>query len=115
VGALGVALPYHGDRGYDQEAKLFGVVGSMIGQAVRVHHLVEAERKRLLDENTKLRRELSERYDIRNLVGSSRAMQAVYEQVAQVAPASTTVLLRGESGTGKELVAHAIHYSSTRA
>jgi Nif-specific regulatory protein len=80
-----------------------------------VHHLVEAERKRLLDENTKLRRELTERYDIRNLVGSSRPMQTVYEQVAQVAPANTTVLLRGESGTGKELVAHAIHYSSPRA
>jgi Nif-specific regulatory protein len=115
VGALGVALPYQQDRSYDQEAKLFGVVGSMIGQAVRVHHLVEAERKRLLDENTKLRRELTERYDIRNIVGSSRAMQAVYEQVAQVAHASTTVLVRGESGTGKELVAHAIHYSSPRA
>jgi Nif-specific regulatory protein len=115
VGALGVALPYQQDRSYDQEAKFFGVVGSMIGQAVRVHHLVEAERKRLLDENTKLRRELTERYDIRNIVGSSRAMQAVYEQVAQVAHASTTVLVRGESGTGKELVAHAIHYSSPRA
>jgi Nif-specific regulatory protein len=115
AGALGVALPYQKDRGYDQEAKLFGVVGSMIGQAVRVHHLVEAERKHLLDENTKLRRELAERYDIRNIVGSSRAMQSVYEQVAQVAPASTTVLVRGESGTGKELVAHAIHYSSPRA
>jgi Nif-specific regulatory protein len=115
TGALGVALPYQPDRVYEQEGKFFGVVGSMIGQAVRVHHLVEAERKRLLDENTKLRRELTERYDIRNLVGSSRAMQTVYEQVAQVAGTNTTVLIRGESGTGKELVAHAIHYSSPRA
>jgi Nif-specific regulatory protein len=115
VGALGAALPFQKDRAYDQEAKFFGLVGSMVGQAVRVHNLVEAERRRLLDENTKLRRELSARYDLRNLVGSSRPMQAVYEQVAQVAPASTTVLLRGESGTGKELVAHAVHYSSPRA
>ena len=115
AGALGVALAYQKDRSYDHEAKFYGLVGSMIGQAVRVHHLVEAERKRLLDENTKLRRELTERYDIRNLVGSSRPMQTVYEQVAQVAGANTTVLLRGESGTGKELVAHAIHYSSPRA
>jgi Nif-specific regulatory protein len=115
AGALGVALAYQQDRAYDHEAKFYGLVGSMIGQALRVHHLVEAERKRLLDENTKLRRELTERYDIRNLVGSSRPMQTVYEQVAQVAPAHTTVLLRGESGTGKELVAHAIHYSSPRA
>ncbi len=115
VGALGAALPYRRDRGYEQEAQFLGVVGSMVGQAVRVHHLVEAERKRLLDENTKLRQELTERYDLRNIVGASRAMQQVYEQVAQVAPSSTTVLLRGESGTGKELVAHALHYSSPRA
>jgi Nif-specific regulatory protein len=115
VGALGAALPYSRDRGYEQEMQLFGVVGSMIGQAVRVHQLVEAERKRLLDENSMLRRELKERYDIQNLVGGSRAMQEVYDQVAQVAASNTTVLLRGESGTGKELVAHALHYSSPRA
>ena len=49
------------------------------------------------------------------MVGTSGAMQEVYEQIAQVAPTNTTVLLRGESGTGKELIAHAIHYNSARA
>jgi len=38
----------------------------------------------------------------------------MYEQVAQVAKTNTTVLIRGESGTGKELIAHAIHYNSSR-
>src|SRR5262245_23730825 len=114
VGALGVALPYQKDRGYEEEKKFFGIVAAMVGQAVRVHKLVEGERQSLLDENTKLRQELQERYDIRNIVGSSRAMQQVYEQVAQVAGTSTTVLIRGESGTGKELVAHAVHYNSPR-
>src|SRR5437867_6754314 len=42
-------------------------------------------------------------------------MRQMYEQVAQVARTNTTVLLRGESGTGKELIAHAIHYNSSRA
>jgi Nif-specific regulatory protein len=115
VGALGVTLPFEADRGFEQEQKFFGIVGSMIGQAVRVHKLVEGERRRLIDENTKLRQELQQRYDISNVVGTSRVMQQVYEQVAQVAGANTTVLLRGESGTGKELVAHALHYSSPRA
>jgi len=115
VGALGVGLPYEAQRHYEQEARFLAVVSSMVGQAVRVQRLVEAERRRLLDENTKLRRELHERYELHNLVGSSRSMQAVYEQVAQVAPLATTVLIRGESGTGKELVAHAIHYGSPRA
>jgi Nif-specific regulatory protein len=115
VGALGVTLPFDPDRTFEHEQKFFGIAGSMLGQAVRVFKLIEAERRRLLDENTKLRQELQQRYDIRNIVGTSRAMQQVYEQVAQVAPANTTVLLRGESGTGKELVAHALHYSSPRA
>ena len=39
-------------------------------------------------------------------------MQQVYEQIAQVAPTNSTVLMRGETGTGKELVAHAIHDNS---
>jgi Nif-specific regulatory protein len=115
VGALGVALAYDKDCNYDEEAKFFAIVGSMVGQALRVQKLVEGERRRLLDENTKLRQELKERYDLRNIVGNSRPMQQVYEQVAQVAPTTTTILIRGESGTGKELVAHAIHYNSPRA
>ena len=115
VGALGVALPHRKDRKYDQETARLSIVGAMLGQAVRVHRLIEAERDRLVEENTKLRHELKEKYQIRSLIGNSRPMQQLYEQVAQVAPSSTTVLVRGESGTGKELVAHAIHYGSPRA
>jgi Nif-specific regulatory protein len=49
------------------------------------------------------------------MVGDSAAMREVYDFVARVAPAESTVLLRGESGTGKELVARAIHRNSPRA
>jgi Nif-specific regulatory protein len=115
AGALGVTMAYSKDSHYDREVKFFGLVASMIGQAMRVHRLIEAERQRLVQENQKLRQELKERYDFRNIIGNSRPMQAVYEQVAQVAPTNTTVLIRGESGTGKEMIAHAVHYSSPRA
>jgi Nif-specific regulatory protein len=87
----------------------------MIGQALKVQRLVAAQHKRLVNENAHLRQELKERYDFAGIVGNSGPMQRVYEQVAQVARTSTTVLLRGESGTGKELIAHAIHYNSPRA
>ncbi|MCB9682484.1 MAG: sigma 54-interacting transcriptional regulator [Alphaproteobacteria bacterium] len=50
-----------------------------------------------------------------NLIGRSKVMREVYALVEQVAPSSTTVLLRGESGTGKELVAHALHEGSPRS
>jgi DNA-binding NtrC family response regulator len=48
------------------------------------------------------------------LIGDSDAMQAVYEQIRQVAPTDSTVFLQGESGTGKELVADAVHRLSGR-
>jgi Nif-specific regulatory protein len=115
LGALGVSLPYEKNGNYDREVKFFGIVASMIGQAVRVHRMIEAERQGLVQENQQLRHELKERYELRNIVGNSRPMQAVYEQVAQVASTNTTVLIRGESGTGKEMIAHALHYSSPRA
>jgi formate hydrogenlyase transcriptional activator len=49
------------------------------------------------------------------IIGKSRAIQKVIEQVSIVAPTDATVLLYGETGTGKELVAHAIHNLSSRA
>jgi Nif-specific regulatory protein len=115
VAALGVDLVFRKDRDYDSDMKFLRVVASMIGQAIKVHRLIESEKRRLLEENIHLREELREKYDFPNIIGSSGAMRAVYEQVSQVARTNTTVLIRGESGTGKELIAHAIHYNSLRA
>jgi Nif-specific regulatory protein len=115
VGALGVDLRFKKDRDYEAAVRFLKVVASMIAHALKVQRSVEAERKRLLDENIHLKQELRERYDFSNIVGNSGPMRLVYEQVAQVAHTNTTVLVRGESGTGKELIAHAIHYSSPRA
>ena len=115
VGALGVDLKFKPDRDYDRYVKFLGIVASMIAQALKVQRLVESERRQLVEENTHLRQELKERYDFSNIMGTSGPMRQVCEQIAQVARANTTVLIRGESGTGKELIAHAIHYNSLRA
>ena len=47
-------------------------------------------------------------------MGGSSAIEAVIQQVAQVARSNFTVLIQGETGTGKELVARAIHNQSPR-
>lgn len=48
------------------------------------------------------------------IIGSSTALESVLEQVEQVAPTDSTVLVQGETGTGKELIARAIHNLSSR-
>jgi Nif-specific regulatory protein len=115
VGAVGLAREHRPDADMERLLAFLGVVASLLGYAVRVHALQQAERQQLVAENAQLREELRERYDFRNIVGSSRPMQGLYAQVMQVAKSQTTILIRGESGTGKELIAHAIHYHSTRA
>lgn len=49
------------------------------------------------------------------IIGTSKGIRSVLEQVALVAPSDATVLITGESGTGKELVASEIHRQSKRA
>ena len=49
------------------------------------------------------------------IIGSSPALERVLEQVRDVAPTDSTVLIEGETGTGKELIARALHDASSRS
>ncbi len=73
------------------------------------------EQHELREENLRLKQSLRERYNFRNIIGKSAAMQQIFDLITQVAPRRSTVLIQGQSGTGKELVAKAIHASSGRA
>jgi two-component system response regulator PilR (NtrC family) len=72
------------------------------------------ERRRLVVESKRLRDTLHEQGVMRSLIGSSRAMQQVFDLVRRVARTRTNVLVLGESGTGKELIARALHEQSER-
>ncbi len=50
-----------------------------------------------------------------HIVGSSDAMNKVYERILKTARTDATVLLHGETGTGKGLFARAIHVNSPRS
>lgn len=73
------------------------------------------ERHRLAEEIKRLRGKLANRDSYHSIIGSSKAMQHIYETIESVAESDANVLIYGESGTGKELVANAIHYRSLRA
>jgi DNA-binding NtrC family response regulator len=62
-----------------------------------------------------LRIQLRELGRVGSMIGSSPAMNAVFDQIAKVAPTDATVLIVGETGTGKEVVASTVHELSGRA
>src|SRR4030095_11129853 len=48
------------------------------------------------------------------IIGKSHLLLNVLDQIAQVSPFDTSVLILGESGTGKERIADCIHNLSSR-
>ncbi|MCW5966409.1 MAG: sigma-54-dependent Fis family transcriptional regulator [Bryobacterales bacterium] len=80
---------------------------------LEIGRLIDA--RRLLKENTQLRRALKQRYAFPEIVGKSEKMLQVLDLVKQVASSRSTILITGETGTGKELIAKAIHMNSARA
>lgn len=116
IGALSIDRIY--DGGISEQAntdlQFLTVLSGMIAQTTMRIQTVNREKEELHTENLKLKRELSEKNKINDIVGSSSKMQDVYEMIHRVVDSNATVLLRGESGTGKTLVAKALHYNGKR-
>ncbi|MDE2484496.1 MAG: sigma-54-dependent Fis family transcriptional regulator [candidate division NC10 bacterium] len=74
-----------------------------------------AERKRLREENTALRRMVAQREPVPIIIGQGPAISSLLATVERIAPSEANILIQGESGTGKSLVAKAIHAASPRA
>ena len=116
IGALSVDRVYV--DGITEQAntdlQFLTVLSSIIAQTVVRVQTVNREKEELFSENLKLKRELSEKNKINDIIGNSIKMQNVYEMIHRVVDSMATVLLRGESGTGKTLVAKALHYNGRR-
>jgi transcriptional regulator with GAF, ATPase, and Fis domain len=75
---------------------------------------VGALEEKLRAENVYLQETIQTSHEFEEIIGDSPALMKVLEQVEQVAPTDTTVLILGETGTGKELLSRAIHRLSPR-
>jgi Nif-specific regulatory protein len=115
IGVLSIDRVAEGRSGkFQNDVQLLSMVANLIGQTVRLHQSVTAERTLLMQEQRRLKSELHGKYSLDNVVGYSKPMQEVFAQAHMAAPGHATVLLRGESGTGKEVIARGIHFLSPR-
>jgi DNA-binding NtrC family response regulator len=71
------------------------------------------ERRELIDELERLRKQMRGDYPFHNMVSKSPKIRRVFDLVEQVGPLGSTVVIHGETGTGKELVAQALHTADT--
>jgi len=129
---------------FDDDVRFLTMVANLLGQTIRLQHLVVRDRERLLQDRNRLEKVLgasaqslpaearrsaaeavqppaarseptvADEEGVQGIVGDSAALRAVLQKVRVVARSHTTVLLRGESGTGKELFARALHDLSAR-
>ncbi|MBT3295986.1 MAG: sigma 54-interacting transcriptional regulator [Verrucomicrobia bacterium] len=114
IGTMSIDRPSAPLEVLQHDLHFLKLVGDILAEGVsRIREDIE-ERDGLIAENRHLRQQLGDRYHPSNMVGNCSSMRQVYDQIAQVADSTATVLVRGSSGTGKELVARAIHYSSSR-
>lgn len=114
IGTLSIDRKSASTDELEKDQKFLRLLADLLAEAVYSIREGIAAKESLMAENRKLRQELGDRYRPSNIIGNCHPMRMVYEQIAQVADSSATVLIRGESGSGKELVARAIHFSSPR-
>ncbi|MFZ5799166.1 MAG: sigma 54-interacting transcriptional regulator [Desulfobulbaceae bacterium] len=116
IGALSIDRTYQNfGVQAEEDLRFLTVVSGLIAQTVQRVQAVNEEKELLRRENSQLRRELSSKNRIEEIIGNSSRMQEVFDMVHRVADSNATVLLRGESGTGKTMVARTLHAHSVRS
>jgi transcriptional regulator with GAF, ATPase, and Fis domain len=100
----------------DEHSRLFALLHDPFCMALlnglRYREMVDL--KELLADNCRYLQGILQQVSGAEVVGEHLGLREVMEQVRQVAPLGSPVLLLGETGTGKDVIANAIHSLSPR-
>ncbi len=116
LGVLGLAS-FREDAFTELDADLLESIAGQVALAVEnslQFRQIELLTNKLASEKLYLEEEIKTQYNFAEIIGQSRVLKEILQQVETVAPTDSTVLLIGETGTGKELFARAIHDLSGR-
>jgi Nif-specific regulatory protein len=114
IGAISADRLFADTVRLEEDMRLLAILATLIARAVGVRRDFSARHEAMLEENRRLQAILNQNFKLGRMVGQSKALRNILEEVAQVAATNVTVLIRGESGTGKEMIASLIHSNSLR-
>lgn len=107
IGALSVDMPSkEGQENLQKKINFLLNVSNRISEVVK--------RRALITENTRLKDLITTKGYVASIIGNSKKMREVKEEIITVSKSDISVLITGETGTGKELVAREIHNNSFR-
>ena len=88
--------------------------GHIIGAVCITHSPSRKRAVTSLDIKSSSENQPKKLYTVSNLIGRSRPMETLRNQINRLAETSSSLLIYGETGTGKEMVAQSVHTSSSR-
>ena len=95
IGSLSADRVSAGSIPLEEDVRLLTVISTLIAQKVLLLDRINREKRRLQEENLRLKKELNKKYSFTNIVGNSRKMQEVFYLITQVARSNANVLLLG--------------------
>jgi len=98
------------------DSGFLSAIGALAAAEMRTTHLIEALEQSARRQGL-IARDLMRDVQLRqgsDMIGTTRVMQRLRQEIELVGRSDFTVLITGETGVGKELVARAVHSSSER-
>ncbi len=93
-----------------EEKEFFSLLSALLADSLTS----ALEYKRIKDEAIILKQNIRTHFGPEDLIGKSKKMQEIFDNIQKFADGDVPVLILGESGTGKELTARSIHFLSSR-
>ncbi|UCE04811.1 MAG: sigma 54-interacting transcriptional regulator [bacterium] len=117
IGVINLFNKKEGTKFTEDDQKLLCIIATQVASFLanaRFCEMVLESRDQLQKQTTYLQKEVAARYGFEGIIGSSRKIKEIQEEIKSIADTPASVLIIGETGTGKELVAKTIHYNSDR-